>query len=317
MVKKMNSLRNWKRYLPVIGILLFIYILIKVDLRNILFEVKNANIYFLGIAVILVFVMMLSETTKWFTIARFQNIKIPFMEALKINMIDNYYGFITPSKVGSVIRAEYLKKWTGGHFGKGLFNFIIDKVMDLSSIIFIAIIFSYNFRDKLDLPIGFFTAIFLLFVFGTLFFLNKERSQPIMKIIYRKLVPHRFRNQAKSSFEAFYDHVPKKRYFILFFILNSINWVINYTVAYYVGLSLGIDLPFIIYLSIYPLATLVSLIPISIAGLGTREATLISLFGLFGIAAAKVFSMSLISFFIAGIIPAIIGVRYAFLKRLE
>ncbi len=306
-----------KKYLPIFGILLFIYILVKIDLQAVLSEIQNTNIYFLLIAVFLVFIMMLSETIKWFTIARFQNIKIPFSEAFKINMIDNYYGFITPSKVGSVIRAEYLRKYTEGHFGKGLFNFIIDKVMDLSAIIFIAIIFSYNFKDKLDLPIGFFTALFLFFVFGTLFFLKKERSEVILRIIYRKLVPNRFRDQAKSSFESFYDHVPKKRYFILFFLLNLFNWIINYTLAYSVGLSLGIDLPFIYYLSIFPLATLVSLIPISVAGLGTREATLISLFGLFGIAATKVFSMSIISLLIAGIIPAIIGASYAFIKKLE
>ncbi len=308
---------KWKKYLPVFGILLFIYILVKIDLQAVLSEIQNTNIYFLLIAVFLVFIMMLSETIKWFTIARFQNIKIPFSEAFKINMIDNYYGFITPSKVGSVIRAEYLRKYTEGHFGKGLFNFIIDKVMDLSAIIFIAIIFSYNFKDKLDLPIGFFTALFLFFVFGTLFFLKKERSEVILRIIYRKLVPNRFRDQAKSSFESFYDHVPKKRYFILFFLLNLFNWIINYTLAYSVGLSLGINLPFIYYLSIFPLATLVSLIPISVAGLGTREATLISLFGLFGIAATKVFSMSIISLLIAGIIPAIIGASYAFIKKLE
>lgn len=306
-----------KKYLPIFGILLFIYILVKIDLQAVLSEIQNANIYFLLMTVFLVFVMMLSETIKWFTIARFQNIKIPFSEAFKINMIDNYYGFITPSKVGSVIRAEYLRKYTEGHFGKGLFNFIIDKVMDLSAIIFIAIIFSYNFKDKLDLPIGFFTALFLFFVFGTLFFLKKERSEVILRIIYRKLVPNRFRDQAKSSFESFYDHVPKKRYFILFFLLNLFNWIINYTLAYSVGLSLGINLPFIYYLSILPLATLVSLIPISVAGLGTREATLISLFGLFGITAAKVFSMSIISLLIAGIIPAIVGASYAFIKKLE
>ncbi len=306
-----------KKYLPIFGILLFIYILFKIDLQAVLSEIRNANIYFLLIAAFLVFVMMLSETIKWFTIARFQNIKIPFNEAFKINMIDNYYGFITPSKVGSVIRAEYLKRYADGHFGKGLFNFIIDKVMDLSAIIFIAIIFSYNFKDKLDLPIGFFTALFLFFIFGTLFFLKKERSEVILRIIYRKLVPNRFRYQAKSSFESFYDHVPKKRYFILFFLLNLFNWIINYTLAYSVGLSLGINLPFIYYLSIFPLATLVSLIPISVAGLGTREATLISLFGLFGIEAAKVFSMSIISLLIAGIIPAVIGASYAFIKKLE
>ena len=86
--------------------------------------------------------------------------------------------------------------------------------------------------------------------------------------------------------------------------------------TYFVGLSLGIDLPFIFYLAILPIGTLITLIPISINGLGTREATLISLFALFGIESAKVFSMSIVSLIIAGIIPAIIGIFLIFKKRL-
>jgi len=313
----MTMMKNWKKYLPIVGILLFIYIILKINIINVLQEIKHINIYFLLIAIFLVFFMMLSETIKWFTIAFFQDIKIPFKEAFKINMIDNFYGFITPSKVGSVIRAEYLKEYSGGHFGKGLFNFVIDKTMDVSSIIFIAIVFSFNFKDKLDLPISFFTAIFLLFIFGTLFFIKKERSKVILRIFYNKLVPKKFRNKARITFDSFYDHVPKKRYFPLFFLLNTMSWIVNYSMVYFVGLSLGIELPFIFYLSILPLGTLVSLIPISVAGLGTREFTLISLFGLFGVVAAKVFSMSLVSLFIAGIIPAIIGSFFSFKKRLN
>jgi uncharacterized protein (TIRG00374 family) len=262
-------LSKWKRYLPIIGILLFIYILLKVDLINIILEIKNANFYFLILAVLMVFFMMISETIKWFTIARCQNVKVPFKEALRINMIDNYYGFITPSKVGAVIRAEYLKKYTGDHFGKGFFNFVIDKIMDLSSLLFIAIIFSYNFKNKLNLPIGFFIGLFLLFIFSTMFFIKKERGKSVLRIVYKKLIPEKLRNQAKSNFDSFYDHVPKKRYFVLFFFLNSMNWFVNYLVVYFIGLSLGINLPFVYYVSIMPLATLVSLIPISIAGLGT------------------------------------------------
>ncbi|MEK6914132.1 MAG: lysylphosphatidylglycerol synthase transmembrane domain-containing protein [Nanoarchaeota archaeon] len=309
--------KKWKKYLPVIGIGLFVYILFKVNITNILIEIKNTNIYFLILAVIITFLMMITETTKWFSIARFQNIKIPFKEALKINMIDNYYGFITPSKLGAVIRAEYLKKYTEDHFGKGFFNFVIDKIMDLSSLLFIAIIFSYNFRNRLNLPISFFIILFFLFISSTLFFIKKERGKIVLRMFYKRLIPENLRSQAKSNFESFYDHVPKKRYFILFFILNSLNWFVNYLVVYFIGLSLGINLSFIYYVSIMPLATLVSLIPISVAGLGTREASLISLFGLFDIASAKVFSMSLIGLFIAGIIPAIIGARFAFKKRLE
>ena len=189
--------------------------------------------------------------------------------------------------------------------------------MDLSSLIFLAIVFSYNFKNRLQLPISFFIFLFFLFIFGTLFFIKKERGKIILRIIHRKLIPEKFRSQAKTNFDAFYDHVPKKRYFILFFLLNSLNWVVSYSAVYFIGISLGINISFIYYLSILPLGTLVSLIPISVAGLGTKEAILISLFGLFGIPAAKVFSMSLVGLLIAGIIPAIVGARFAFKKRLE
>jgi len=309
-------LKKWRRYLPILGISLFIYILVKIDLKNVVNEIIKADFYYLILAFFLVFVMMISETTKWFTIARLQNIKIPFKEALKINMIDNYYGFVTPSKVGSVIRAEYLKKYTD-HFGKGFFTFVIDKIMDLSSLIFIAIIFSYNFKNRLDLPLTFFIFLFLCFILTTLFFIKKERGKIVLKIFYKKIVPEKFIVQAKTNFDSFYDHVPKKRYFILFFLLSSLNWTINYSLTFFVGKSLGINTDFIYYLSIMPLATLVSLIPISIAGLGTKEATLISLFKLFDVPMTKVFSMSLISLFIAGIIPALIGARFAFKKKLN
>ena len=60
-------------------------------------------------------------------------------------------------------------------------------------------------------------------------------------------------------------------------------------------------------MAILPLGTLVSMIPISIGGLGTREVTLISLFALFNVSSTKVFSMSVINYFIVGVIPSIIA----------
>ena len=312
----MIIIKNWKKFLPIIGILLFIYILSKVNIVNVFQEIRQVNIYFLLISIFFVFLMILSETIKWFTIAFFQDIKIPFKEAFKINIMSNFYGFVTPSKLGSVIRAEYIKKYTDDNIGKGLFNFVIDKILDICSIIFIAIIFSFVFKDKFDLPISIFFTLFLLLFLGLLFFIKKERSEFVLRIFYRKFVPKKLRKKARMTFDSFYENVPKKRYFILFFFFNLINWIVIYSMTYFVGLSLGIDLPFIFYLAILPIGTLITLIPISINGLGTREATLISLFALFGIESAKVFSMSIVSLIIAGIIPAIIGIFLIFKKRL-
>ena len=102
---------NWKKYLPIIGIALFIYILIRINVFDVINEIKNADLFFLFIALVFVFIAMIIQTFKWFAIAVFQDIKVPFLEAFKINLIGNFYGLVTPSKIGTVIRAEYLKKY--------------------------------------------------------------------------------------------------------------------------------------------------------------------------------------------------------------
>jgi len=301
---------NWKRYLPIIGIIIFIYILLKINLLNIFNEIKNANIFYLGIAVFwLIFVGLSIQTFKWYIIARKQKIEVPFLKAFKINLMTNFYGFITPSKVGTAMRAEYLRKYTENNIGKGMGNFVIDKALDLISLFIIAIIFSFILKDKLNLVYldYYFFALGIILVSTFLVFYNKERSKSILRIFYRRFIPKNMHDKAKITFESFYEDLPKKRFLLLVLVINIVNWIFTYVLTYLVGLSLGINLSFDYYLAVLPLVTLITQIPITINGIGTREVSMIGLFGLFGIGATEVVSMSILSLFLFGVLPAIIG----------
>lgn len=303
------KLKILKNLLPIIGITLFIYFIFRLDLKNIINEIVKTDKFFIFLAFIFLFIMMFVQTYKWYFIARIQKINIPFRKAFEINIIGNFYGFVTPSKAGGIVRAEYLREFTENkNIGKGLFNFTIDKIFDLLSIIFLAILFSFVFKDKLNIHVAFFVTLFLMFLLATLILINKNRSKFFLSFFYRKLLSNRLKDKAKLTFDTFYEDVPKKRYLALFFILSVISWSLIYVIFYFIGLSLGIKLPFIHYLAILPMGTLIAMLPISISGLGTRELTLISLFGLFNVEATKVFSMSLIDIFIVGIFPSIIGI---------
>mgnify|MGYP001589601771 CR=1 FL=1 len=207
-----------KTFLPLIGIILFIYILIKINITTIFDNIRHVNLFFLSIAICFVFIMLLFQTFKWYYIALLQKIPLTFSGAFSINLISNFYAFITPSKIGGVIRAEYLKQYTG-NIGKGLYNFSVDKVLDLTSIILLALIFSFIFKDKLELPIGIFIFIFLFFILILLFFLNKNRSKFVLRFFYKSIIPQRLKEKLKIIFDSFYENTPKKRYFILFFIM--------------------------------------------------------------------------------------------------
>ena len=122
------------------------------------------------------------------------------------------------------------------------------------------------------------------------------------------------KKKTKHNFDSFYEDMPGKRNIFYAFLLNIFSWLLIYFATFIFALSVGINLPLIYFLAILPVGTIVAFIPVSMAGLGTREATLIGLFALFGVSASSVFSMSLLALLFGGIIPAIIGAILAFRK---
>jgi uncharacterized protein (TIRG00374 family) len=228
--------------------------------------------------------------------------------------MSGFYGAITPSRIGTITRARFLKDYSST--GKGVSNFILDKILDLGSLLFMAIFSSYLLKDLLGISTIIYFSIILFGMFIlTIIFLKKERAKFLLRFFYRKFIPEKSKEKAKATFDSFYEDIPKKRFLIWAFLLNMLNWSFLYFSTYIIGISVGINLPFYYYLGFLSVGTLVAQIPISINGLGTREAVLISLFGLFDISAAKIFSMSLVSLFFNTIIPAIFAMLFLYLEN--
>jgi hypothetical protein len=306
-----------KRYLPIIGIAIFIYLLVKLDITKVFDEIKNVKINYFLIAGILILFYFIVQTLKWFIIAKKQNINVPFGEAFKINLISNFYGFITPSKIGSIIRMDYLKKY-GGDTGKGISNFVIDKFLDLISLFILVIGIGFIFYGEKIIPPAYFNLIviiFLLMIVSFFFFYKKDISKFALRFIYKKLVPTKMKEKSRIIFESFYKDLPSLIFLFFVFIINLAAWVIDYLAIYFLGLAVGIEIGFIPFLIILPISTLVAQIPITIDGFGTRELTMVNLFNLFEIEGVKVLSMSILSIVIANLIPPIIVMFILLFKR--
>ena len=148
---------------------------------------------------------------------------------------------------------------------------------------------------------------FAAFTFFIIIFSDEKRSRALLRIFYVRFIPKRIKDKMKDGFYSFYEDMPEKKYFPLFLVVDIFNWIVLYSTFYFIGISVGINISFFYFLLFMPIATFVGQIPITINGLGTREAVMISLFGLLGISATKIFSMSIINLIINGIVPAMIG----------
>jgi len=307
---------SWKKirkFLPIIGIGVFIFLIVKLDVIKIFEEIKNLNLLYLPFIFIFIFIFLFIQPLKWFIIAKKQNIKIPFFYAFKINLISNFYGLVTPGKLGTIIRTDYLKR-KGTETGKGLSNFVIEKILDLCSLFIFAIGFGLLFYKKILPPEYLYLLLILFGIILALFliFCRKKNSKILLRFVYKKFIPNKFKEKSKILFNSFYDNFPSLPFLSLCLFVNLSVWTINYFIIYLIGLSLGIEINFIPFLAIMAVSTLVTQIPITINGFGTRELTLIGLFSLFGISAVKVFSMSVLNIIFIGTIPSLIAIYLIF-----
>jgi glycosyltransferase 2 family protein len=304
-----------KKFFPIIGVGLFIYLIIKLNLLQILQTIEKVNVFYLLIAFGVTIIFFVTQTLKWSILAIKQKINIPFWEAFKVNLISSFYGFVTPSKLGSIMRIGYLKKYKADT-GKGLSNFVIDKVLDLTSLFVLTLGLGFIFYGKKissiisSISIEIIIGVFLVLVCLSLLFYKKENSRKILSFFYKIFIPKKFKEKGKEMFNSFYEDMPRFSDLFLVFIVNLINWMISYAIMYFIGLSLGVNIGIVPFLIILPIATVVAQIPITINGLGTREITMISLFGIFGISAVTVFSMSILGIIIANVIPSLIAMIF-------
>lgn len=251
--------------------------------------------YFLFVTIIF-FVCIITQTLKWKLILDRYKVHLPFEYILKLYLIGQFYGAVTPAKIGSFIRVPYLSEKIKKPPSECISNVMIERFIDLFVLFVLSImgsllliqIFSNLFLELI--------VIFVLFLIAIIIFSSPNRSKKILSVLYKYIIPKKFKKYANESFHAFYEAFPRLRDLSLPLILGFVAWVLAYTQLYIFSLSLGIEIPYIYFITLYPIASIVGLIPITICGLGTREATLIFLFSFFNILPEKIIGLSLIGF---------------------
>lgn len=287
---------NWKKLLPVIGIALFIYILFSVGLDKIVSTFLAADLFFLLLTLLLVIPTMFIQTFKWDYLLKNQGINLPFWYLFKVYWIGLFYGAITPGKLGSLIRISYIQEKTGKNFGESSQSVILDRLMDFFPLLFLAVIGTIllaNYFVDLFL-ISFLAVVILVFVFW--YFLNKKRSKLVLGFLYRNVIPENLKEKSRQSFHSFYKNLPSKGKLLVSFVLSFLAWLFLIAQSWLISQAYGFNVDFFPFIFVLPIATVVAMIPITVNGLGTREATLIFLFSVFGISAETVIAFSILNF---------------------
>ena len=216
----------------------------------------------------------------------------PLTEALRLILSACAMNMVLPSKMGDVAKSAFMKKSGGLSGSKALAIVVLEKTSDVLALL-VWCVFGLIVVSPSE-PI--FQVLFATVVLGFLFCLTMMGSLRFADFFFAvalRVIPGKLSARIENLQSAWHEmHAFFWRHakFSLGIIFTSIIlWFLNLAQIWLFALAVGGAIPFIDNLALAPLALLAGLLPLTFAGIGTRDAALIMLYQPFmnsGIAAA-------------------------------
>lgn len=300
--------KHVKRFLPLIGIAIFVYLIYRLGFEDIIDAILSIPPIYIILSMLLTIPLMLIRNYTWQIIQREQKIKIGFLQSLKILFMACFYCVITPAYIGILMRVPYMKEKTGEPYGKLFVNSSIDSILHTLSLYGMMFIGSLLIIGTIP-SLFYMSGVWILFLAVLLlYFIKKERGEKLFLLLVKYFVPGKIKRHLNDFVGTFYTDFPKIKKLIIPLILGAFTWIIVFSQGYLIVLALGLSIPYLSFLILFPIVNAASFLPITFAGLGTRELTSIFLFStLFSVAEEKIFVFTIIGFLIGDILPGFIG----------
>jgi len=309
-----TTLDRIKLFLPVIGIFILMFLIYRLGVENIIEAFLSINLLYILVALLLTIPMLVIRVYGWQLILQEQKIPLRFFPSMKVLLMGFFYGIITPGYAGQLMRIPYMRVKTEQPYGK-LFASVVTEValrtIPLYGMMIVGAFFIASSIPNLLIV----TVLWMVCITGLIvYFMKKERGEKVFDLLLKYIIPKKLKGYFSSFADTFYTDYPRLITFSGPILLGLCTWVIVFTQEYLVALSMGITtIPYFAFLLLFPIANVAGFIPITFAGLGTRELTAVFLFStLFSVPGQDIFVFSLVGFLITDIFVGVVGLLLSF-----
>ena len=272
--------RIWDIFRIFIGISILSLLILKIGASEVLVSISSMNLY-------IVLLVLFSSLFIYFL----ASIKIKILIGglgEEISAVDSfkYYlpayalGLLTPGKVGNLSLLYFFKK-NKISYGKTLAVLVLDKLI---TYIILSVIAIYGFFIFFELDIALKVTFYLLLFLIILSFLIKSKKA-------RGLIQDFILGKYAEKFKGFYRNLGfliknRKARVALNFSLTFGQWILGAFVKYQMFLYFDIHVSFFAVLVINSVGAILTMLPVSISGLGITESSAVYLFYKIGVAPA-------------------------------
>ncbi|MCK5031605.1 MAG: flippase-like domain-containing protein, partial [Thermoplasmatales archaeon] len=193
-----------KKFLPLIGIAIFVYIVYNLDIEKIIVVFLSINPIFIICSLTLTIPRLIIRNTAWQIIQKEQKITINFFQSLKIFLIGYFYGSITPGYIGQIMRVPYMKEKTGAPYGKLFVNSLIETIIHTLSLYGMMLIGALLVIGVLPELLYISIAWVVLLAIFLFYFNKRERGEKLFYILIQYLIPKKLKANLYRFVDTFY-----------------------------------------------------------------------------------------------------------------
>ncbi|MCX6802056.1 MAG: lysylphosphatidylglycerol synthase transmembrane domain-containing protein [Candidatus Diapherotrites archaeon] len=311
-----------KKQIAAVGILILLAILLSIDLGKLFETLSKTDLLLFCAAVLMGFPAIAFRSLKWQLMLKKQGHSFSFSKIFRYYFIGIGLGSFTPGRLGDFAKALFVNKKIRS-LSVSFSSVLVDRVVDLTVLVGLGALSICAFLllygvSVISIPVIIAMLCGLAFCFYLLF--NKPLLKKVLRPFYRILVPEKFKEKLSAGFDSFIGSAQallKNRSLLLAAVfLSLVSWLFEAASQQFLAVALGISLSFSFLFLVVSLSNIVSLLPVSVSGIGTRDALLIMLFSLQGIPAESAVAFSFLVLFSTTLL-SLVGIAFMAFEKIE
>ncbi len=260
-----------------LGIIILVVLFYKLGIKEIIETLKIMNFYYLIPIYLIIFLSLFLSTIGIYVLVKQLKKKIKLKELFRYVSISWSTGLFFPGKIGELSLLYFFKKHKI-NIGHGSSIWFMDKITSLIVVSILSIIgFLIFFGKHQTLILAIFLLLFFFLIF--IFIVSNRLRGLIKKYVLRKHEKH-FKGFSSLTIIYFKQH---KKYLFINVIVTIIRTILDSIMFFLIFLSFNKIIPLFYIILIWAMEVIISMIPITINGLGIKQSVSTYLYNIIGV----------------------------------
>lgn len=270
-----------RRYLPwvprLIGPVLLVIFLLSSDTQQLVAILGKADPWLIGVALLYMYPFLLVKSWRWRNILLNLGLDVPLPTALKLYLVGVYLGGVTPGQVGDLAKAWHLRS-RGHPFAPAALSVVVDRLFDMVLMVLLAIpgvLFLGHLLPSRELQTALVVAVGAGLILLLVFLMSRPQRRWLLLHALPAILPARLHASLERLHTQLAALAMHPRLVLLASTISLLSIGFTFFRLWLLFLALNMPIPFYLVVSVTTLVSMLQLLPVSIAGVGVRDALLI------------------------------------------